>query len=206
MSRYGQWTLAALGTALIVCALSGRALLFVRPWFLLAVLGTGVVVLVVAWRGQAVVSPSAGVMLMLPLVAGLTLTPTLVGQASQGSVSASALAGRIGDGPNPLVDGRGGNVTLLQVLLAEQQVGGVYLAGRSISVVAIVRGPHELGRSAIVCCAADARTIALSASGTALPEVGTWVRVTGRLTMRGQRLILDAQDIQSVPTPTDPFL
>ena len=206
MRRPAQLILATLGVAFVTLAVTGRAVLFVRPWFIAALVVTGLVVLLVAWREQPSVSPSAAMMLMLPLAAGITLTPSLVGRIPQGPATTSSFAARIGDAPNPLLAGRGGDVTLLQVLLAEQQVGGVYLAGRSVTVVATVAGPRTLSRSAIVCCAADARAIALPESGAPLPRVGSWVKVSGRLAVHGQQVILDADNVEHVPSPANPFL
>lgn len=206
MKTPARLILAALGVAFVTLAVSGRAVLFVRPWFVAGLVVTGLVVLLVAWRERPSVSPSTALLLMLPVAAGLTLTPSLVGRIPQGPATTSSLAARIGDAPNPLVAGRGGDVTLLQIMLAEQQLGGVYLAGRSVTVVATVAGPRTLSRSAIVCCAADARRIALSEVGASLPRVGVWVRVSGRLALRGQKVILDAATVARIPSPADPFL
>ena len=204
MSR--RWPVAVLGLGLAATVISGRTVLFVRPWFIPVVAVTAVLTGLVAFRGGPRLSPTAALLLVLPIAAGLTLTPDLVSRVSSGPVNSATLAARIGDPPNPLLSGRDGSVTLLQILLAQQQAGAVYLAGRTVSVIAIVSGPHELRRSAIVCCSADARSIALRESGPSLPDTGSWVRVTGTLVARGQQTILDARTIDRIPAPSDPFL
>lgn len=206
MSVSRRWPVAVLGLGLAATVLSGRTVLFVRPWFIPAVAITGVLTVLVAFRTRPVLSQPAALLLLLPVAAGLTLTPNLVSRVSSGPVNGAALAARIGDPPNPLLAGRDGSVTLLQILLAQQQAGAVYLSGRAVSVVAIVSGPHELRRSAIVCCSADARSIALPVSGAVLPRAGSWVRVTGTLEARGQQTILDAHTIHQIAAPSDPFL
>jgi hypothetical protein len=118
----------------------------------------------------------------------------------------STPAARIGDGHNPLVSGRGGAVTLLQILQAEQQVGGVLLAGRPVQVDAIIDRPNRLERSVIVCCAADAQRIAVGVKGLSLSPNGHWVRVTGHLGTSGTQTVIVATSVHAIPTPADPFL
>jgi uncharacterized membrane protein YcgQ (UPF0703/DUF1980 family) len=97
-------------------------------------------------------------------------------------------------------------VTLLQILFAEQQIGGVALSGRSVTVDAIASGVHTLSRSVIVCCAADAQSISISETGLALPGGRAWVRVTGQLRSEGTRTVLAATSATRIATPANPFL
>ena len=60
-------------------------------------------------------------------------------------------------------------------------------------------------RMFMVCCAADARPVRIPVRGT-LPTAGTWVRLSGRLTASGDRLVLAASRVVRIPTPEDPFL
>ena len=195
-----------LAVAFTASVVTKRADLLVRPWFGWALLGTALLLGAVAVRTKLVLSPRATAALMLPLAVGLTLTPALASRATQDATLSTTPAARIGDGNNPLVNGRGGAVTLLQILQAEQQVGGVLLAGRPVQVDAMVDGPHRLERSVIVCCAADAQRIAVDVTGKSLSPNGHWVRVVGHLGTSGTHSVIVATSVRPIPTPADPFL
>ena len=202
----GTAATAAAGLSLVALVLTGRATLLVRPWFAPILLATGLLVAAVALRHRIEMSRRAIMLLLAPVAVGLSLSPSVVGQVSQGSADPATLTQRLGDPANPLLSGKGGDVTLLQILLAEQQIGGVALAGRQISVEAIVSGAHRLSRSVIVCCAADAQSVSVAETGAVLPTANTWVRVSGRLTTRGDRTVLTATNVTKIPTPANPFL
>lgn len=206
MKTRGTAAVAAAGLALVALVLTGRATLLVRPWFAPVLLGAGVLVVVAALRHRVELSRRGVVMLLAPVAVGLALSPSVVGQVSQGAADPATLTQRLGDPANPLLAGKGGNVTLLQILLAERQIGGVALAGRTVSVEAIVSGTHRLSRSVIVCCAADAQSVSVAETGAALPAAKTWVRVTGRLATRGDTTVLAATRITKIATPANPFL
>lgn len=192
--------------ALVAGVLTKRTDLLVRPWFAWVLIGTALLLAAVAVRTRLVLSPRAAAALLLPVAVGVTLTPTLASRATQDATLSTTPAARIGDGANPLLDGRGGNVTLLQVLQAEDQVGSVLLAGRQVQLDAIVGGPHRLERSVIVCCAADAQRIALDEQGSPLSQPGRWVHVTGHLATAGTHTVIVATSVRPIPTPADPFL
>src|SRR5205823_3939140 len=141
----------------------------------------GALIVLAAVRHGARLSRSGAIALLAPVAVGLTLTPAVVGRVSTGPADLSTLTHRIGDASNPLVAGRGGPVTLLQILFAVQQVGGVALAGRPVTVDGIASGQRTLSRSVIVCCAADAQSISIAETGVVLPGGRHWVRVTGHL-------------------------
>ena len=206
MNRRGTAAVATAGAALVALVLTGRATLLVRPWFAPILLATGLLVAAVAWRHRVEMSRRAVVLLLAPVAVGVSLSPSIVGQVSQGTADPATLTQRLGDPANPLLAGKGGDVTLLQILLAEQQIGGVALAGRQVSVEAIVSGTHRLSRSVIVCCAADAQSVNVTETGAPLPAAKTWVRVTGRLATRGDETVLAATDVTKIPTPASPFL
>lgn len=206
MTRSGRLVSGGLAAAFLADVVSRRAELLVRPWFIWVLLGTAALLAVVAARTNLRMSSSAIALLALPVAVGVTITPSLAGRAAQGTTQSTAPATRIGDGENPLVGGRGGRVTLLQILQAEQQVGGVVIAGRPVSLDAVVAGPHRLQRSVIVCCAADAQTIGVDERGVPLPPAGRWVHITGRLDVEGTRTILVASSVAPIPTPANPFL
>jgi hypothetical protein len=197
---------ALLAGGLAAAVATQRADLLVRPWFTWVLLGTALLLAAVAVRTKIAVSPRAMGALLLPIAVGLTLTPALASRATQDATLSAAPAARIGDGSNPLVDGRGGPVTLLQILQAEEQVGGVLLAGRQVQVDGIVASSHRLERSVIVCCAADAQRIAIDTQGAALSPVGLWVHVTGHLATSGTHTVIVATSARPIATPADPFL
>ena len=205
MKRFPRVALAALGAAFVLGALTGRGALFVRPWFVPVLLGTGAVLLLVAWRGTVRMAPGTAVVLLVPVLVGLALPPAVAGRITTFAGTGTPVQARLGDGSNPLLAGRGGDVTILQVVLAEQQVGAVYLDGRDVRVDGVVDSGNRLTRLVMVCCAADARPVSIAVRGS-LPSKGTWVRVTGRLSAAGGGLSLQAQDVVTIPTPENPFL
>jgi hypothetical protein len=205
MSR-GRVVAIVVGLSFVAAAITGRAGIFVRPWFIPVLAGTGAVILAAAAAGRVSLSLPAAAVLLLPVVAGLGLSPQSVGRVSQGSGDTATLAARLGDARNPLLSGRDGAVTLLDIVVAESEVGGVALAGRRVVIVAVVAGPHRLNRSVMVCCAADARTIGVRAIGERLPPRQSWVRVEGVLTTQGTELVLEARRVRRIETPQEPFL
>lgn len=204
--KTGRIAALVVGVALVALVVVGRATLLVRPWFAPVLLAAGALIALASVRYGARLSRSGAIALLAPVAVGLTLTPAVVGRISTGPADLSTLTHRIGDSSNPLVDGRGGPVTLLQILFAEQQVGGVAISGRSVTVEAIASGPHTLSRSVLVCCAADAQSISVPEAGVALPSGHDWVRVTGRLQSEGTRTVLIATSVSRIPTPGNPFL
>lgn len=202
----GRLAALLLGAALLACVASGRADLLVRPWFDVILLGTGLVVLLVAVRGMPTTSPLETMMLLLPVFVAVGVTPTLAGRISTGNQGITGLASRIGDSANGLLRGQGGKVTVLQIRLAQVKVGAVYLAGRPVTVEGRVTGVQEIGRAAIVCCAADARLVTLGVTGMLLAPKGAWVRVTGKLATAGTATVLHATKVEHIKTPSNPFM
>ena len=205
-SKAGRAVAAVLGVAFLVSALTGRADVLVRPWFTWVLIATGLALIAVAVWSPPAISAGATFALLLPVAVGLGLTPRVVGRVSNGEVGTASLSQRFGDPSNPLLSGKGGNVTLLQVRVAEQQVGRVYLAGRTVTLEAKVSGLRELSRSVIVCCAADARSLKLKEAGAPLPDTGTWVRVRGKLTAGNSGVVLVASKVTPIKVPSEPFL
>ena len=206
MNRRGGAVLALLAVGFGADVLTGRSELLVRPWFAGALLLTAVLIGLAALRSRVRVTPAAAFLLCLPVAVGVTLTPALAAHVTPEAADATTIATRIGDPSNPLLQGRGGPVTLLQILLAEQQVGGVALAGRSVELDAVVGGPGRLQRAVIVCCAADAQTVSVAERGAPLPAKGRWVHVTGRLAADGTHTLVQATAIRAISPPEDPFL
>lgn len=183
---------------------SGRSALLVRPWFFPVLIATAVLLGAVVALGRPAMSGRWALLLLLPVVVGAGLTPAIVGTVSQGQANTSNLSARLGDPPNPLLAGAGGDVSVLQVLEAAQEVGGVALAGRTVTVTARAAGTHRLERSVIVCCAADSQAVSLPTTGAALPS--GWVTARGKLALQGQQVVLAVTSVRVVPTPEDPYL
>lgn len=204
-----KWRTAAtvaIGIGLVALAATGRGRLFVRPWFVPVIGLTGVVVVVLAVRTHVAVSARGAAIILLPLLAALVLPPGSVGSVTA-NVTTSGLAGpRIGDPANPLLAGGHGEVTLLQIWLAEDQLGAVALVGRPVTTVGQVAGPHLLRRLVMVCCAADARPVPLEVAGAALGATGGWVSVSGTLSVDGEQPSLEAKSVVSIPAPANPIL
>jgi hypothetical protein len=200
----GRTATMAVGVAMIASVVSGRSALLVRPWFVPVLLVTGAVLVVAALTVHSRATPAAA-LLVVPIVVGATLSPDAVGRISQGRADAASLSARLGDRADPLLSGRGGPVTLLQIRVAEAEAGGVALAGRHVTVEALSGRGNTISRSVMVCCAADARTITLRVIGARLPASG-WVRIDGALTTLGRELVLQARSVRRIPTPEEPFL
>ena len=195
------------GAALVAAVLVGRAGLLVRPWFLPLLAGAGVLLVLAGLRhdGGGVRRTTIGV-LLLPVVAGMALTPGVAARAPAGApTDGSAIESRLGEAPNPLLAGGGGQVTLLQVVLAEREVGAAALDGRAVTLEATVDGGGQLSRLVMVCCAADARPVRVPVRGS-LPATGTWVRATGRLVAAGATLVLDLTSVTPIDVPARPLL
>lgn len=194
----------ALGAGMIAAALTGRAGLFVRPWFVPVLAVCGVAMVAVAVRGGVRLSPTAMALVLAPLIVGASLSPATVGRVTATGATAAAPDGRIGDGANPLLEGSEDPVTLLDVSVAEREVGAVALAGRRVSLTGAVDGAR-ITRLVMVCCAADARPVGLRVTGRSLPA-GGWVEVTGALTVSGAELVVRADRVEPVDTPSLPIL
>jgi putative membrane protein len=88
--------------------------------------------------------------------------------------------------------------------------------GRQVDLTGFVMGaggsprvPFQLGRFYITCCVADAIPIGVTVYPT-LAEGGfakdTWLNVTGALDKKGGRYVVDAERIEKVPEPSNPYL
>ena len=202
----GRPLVGAAGAALLTLAVTGRGTLFVRPWFLPVVALAGVTLAAASWRGSGGVKTATGALLLLPLVVGLALPTSAVGDpTARSATGGSSVGARFGDPANPLLAGRGGAVTVLQVRAAEQDVGPVALAGQAITTTGFVSARGTLSRLVMVCCAADARAVTVPVTLQPLP-VGHWVTVRGRLTVANGELVVQAMSVEKVPTPADPIL
>lgn len=203
--RSSRLVVAALGAGLVAAAASGRAGLYVRGYFVPVLAVTGVGLLVLSRVRPPRMSGRAAVVLLLPLVVAFGIGPRQAAGVSQGQLS-GGLGARLGDGPNPLLAGRGGPVTVLQIDLAAEQVGPVALMGREVVVDAEVTSPSSVERLVMVCCAADARPVTLAVHGARLPAAGRWVELHGRLSAPGGSVSLTADQVRVIPVPAAPIL
>lgn len=196
-----------IGASLVVAALAGRMHLFVRPWFVPVVAATGLLLLVALRTDRPPRVPAAtAALLLLPVLAGATMTPELAGQARPWTAAdGTAITARLGDGDNQLLRGDGGTVTILQVVLADRELGAAALDGRQVALEALVTDASSLTRQVMVCCAADARPVSVATRGS-LPPVGTWVRASGVLTADGHELVLVVETVTPIDTPRNPLL
>jgi hypothetical protein len=200
-----RWGLGLVGVAVGVGVVSGRAALYVRGYFL-PILGVmAVLMLVLAWRRPPALGWRTMAVLLLPAVAGMGIGPPQASRMAQVQLAGSP-AVRLGDGPNPLLKGGGGPVSVLQVDLAAQQLGPVSLLGRRVSVEAEVVGPSSVERLVMVCCAADARPVTLTVQAAHLPQRGAWVEIEGQLSAAGGQVVLVAGSVRRVPVPPQPIL
>jgi hypothetical protein len=204
MTRTGRFTALGLGVSFAAAAVMGRAAMFVRGWFVPVVLATGAVLVFAAFRERIHLSRKAAALLLVPVAVGVFLTPGLVGRQAASEAS-GPLPSRLFEGSNPLLGNGGGTVTVLDIALAAREVGAVLLDGRAVTVDGTVAQDNRISRMVMVCCAADARPVSIPVVG-ALGHEGDWVEVTGRLTARGDRVVLRATRVRSIPTPSDPFL
>lgn len=180
----------------------------VRGWFLPVVGVTGVAILWCAKPAASRTGIAGSLVLLLPVAAWLGVVgqqPDVSGAPSAVSADSVGLQRRLGDAANPLLEGKGGSVSVLQVLLAVSQVGPAALDGRQVEIVGVSDGRSSISRLAMVCCIADARRMPLGVRG-ALPPAGGWVRVTGRLQAKDSSVVLVAEHASSVPTPSRPVL
>jgi uncharacterized repeat protein (TIGR03943 family) len=194
------------GAAFLGAVATGRSRLFVRAWFVPILLVTGLALIVLVPRARGTATRAAAAVLLLPLIVGALLSPARVGAIATLAGGSAPLQSRIGEHANPLLTSRSSMVTLLDILLAQREAGAVALDGRTVVVDGIVgRDGRSLLRLVMVCCAADARPVSVPVLGT-LPRPGSWVRVHGRLTARGQAIALEVRDVHAIPAPESPFL
>jgi hypothetical protein len=208
-ARSGRLATGALGLAYLLAVGLGHDALFVRPWFRAPAIAAGLVLLAVAVVAPPRLAPGTALLLLFPVLMGAAIRPADIQDLPATLSAGSIVEARLGDGDNPLLDAPAGGIvdaTVLEVVLAERRIGAVGLEGRAIRVDAVVAGPGHVSRLVMVCCAADARPVAIAVRDTDLPRRGTWVRLTGTLRADGDRLVLDRAAVRRLPPPTNPFL
>jgi putative membrane protein len=85
----------------------------------------------------------------------------------------------------------------------------VDLTGFVMKAGSAPKAPFTLGRFYITCCVADAIPIGVSVYPT-LAQGGfakdTWLDVTGALDKRGKSYVVDAERVERIPEPSNPYL
>jgi len=85
----------------------------------------------------------------------------------------------------------------------------VDLTGFVMQAAASQKAPFQLGRFYITCCVADAIPISVPVYPTlahgSFPK-DSWLEVKGALAERGGKLVVDAEQIESIPQPSHPYL
>jgi hypothetical protein len=193
----------AVGVVFVVTAMTGLGGHLVRAWFLPVLALTGAVVVACAPEAARRATATGALALLLPLGAWCGVAgqqPDVAAAPPLLAADGASLGSRLGDGTNPLLSGAGGEVTVLQVLLAATELGPAALDGRGVVVTGVSDGRSSISRLAMACCIADARRVPLTVRGP-LPASGTWVRVTGRLRAQGGRVVLVDDRVQTVPAP-----
>ena len=69
--------------------------------------------------------------------------------------------------------------------------------------------PFELGRFYITCCVADALPVSVSVFPTLVKgkeSKDEWLEVKGALAQRGNKYVVDAESINPVSEPSNPYL
>lgn len=193
----------AVGLLFVVAAVSGMGAHLVRGWFLPVMAVTGLIVLACVPEAARRTTATGALLLLLPIGAWIGVVGQQPDVSSAPPVLAadgSTLGARLGDASNPLLSDRGGDVTVLQVMLAVAERGPAALDGRAVTVTAVSDGRGSISRLAMVCCIADARRVPLAVRG-ALPSNGLWVRVTGHLRVDGSSVVLVADKVHVIGTP-----
>jgi len=209
MSRRCRIAIAtAVGLLFIATAASSLGAHLVRGWFLPVLAGTGVVVLACVPEAARRTTATGALLLLLPIGAWLGVVgqqPDVAAAPPLVATDGSSMGNRLGAAANPLLTGAGGNVTVLQVLLAQSRLGPAALDGRTVVVTGVSDGRRSLSRLAMVCCIADARRVPLAVRGP-LPRAGSWVRVSGHLRVERTSVVLVADSVRTVAAPARPVL
>ena len=72
-----------------------------------------------------------------------------------------------------------------------------------------IRAPFTLGRFYITCCVADAIPIGVTVEPTIADggfPTNTWLQVAGALDKKGNAYVVDAERIEKIPQPSNPYL
>ena len=154
-------------------------------------------------------------LLLLPLLAVIAIPDAQLGaqaasrKASSGGFAAAALL------PVPEA---GGEVSFREIDYAsesdEYAASAGVVDGIEVELTGFVthpkggEGTFSLTRFYVSCCAADAipYSVPISVPGSADRSDDTWVRVQGTLTQAGDFFLVEAERIETVAPPQDPYL
>ena len=154
--------------------------------------------------------------LLVPLAAIL-----LVPHAALGSFAAARKGGVTFPLARPAAPSTPSQVSFLDIRIAEGDRDFAAEAGirdgvqvRLLGFVTrskdVPPGTFEVARFYIACCIADAEAVGVPIDGRALGKStlrhDTWLQVTGSLVRRGKRFVVEAERIEPVSTPKQPYL
>jgi uncharacterized repeat protein (TIGR03943 family) len=168
-----------------------------------------------AVRGRSTPEPldrraaSSLLVLLLPLVAVL-----LVPRAELGAWAASRKGGILLPAVKPPPPATPRDVTLLDIRIAEGDRAFALVShirpGLRVRLNGIVAssqpGTFALTRFYVTCCVADAVPVAVPVEWHQRFANDEWVRVTGTLRRRGDRLAIVADHVRRTPQPAAPYL
>jgi putative membrane protein len=186
------------------------------------VVPVGAAILTIAAAGSVLVHRPAAprdvrdlAVVVLPVVVVLALPPAALGSFAAGRRSSFAGANVAGSAEG-LTDG---TISLVDLAGAQQTPEGRHAlaahAGERVTFTGFVtRGPStpaeefDLTRFIVACCVADALSVQVRVVGT-VPgrfETDAWVRVTGLLYPLGSQAVVQAERVDEIPRPDDPYL
>jgi uncharacterized repeat protein (TIGR03943 family) len=213
---------ALLAAVLVRLAWSGEYLRFVRPWMRWPLLGTGLVLLLLALRpalgrggpGEPVPRPTW--LLLVPTVIVFAVAPPPLGAYLAERRDAQLPPGYSAPRALPAVsDGAPLDLGLDEFAWgAAQDTDVMGLTGRSVRIDGFVSsapdGGWYLTRLEIYCCAADAVVERVEVDGATAPPRDSWVRVTGTWQPDtggddGSIARLTAAGVVRIPTPENPY-
>jgi uncharacterized repeat protein (TIGR03943 family) len=220
--------LALVGGALVRLAAGDTLLRYVRDWIRPGLLAAGTVLILVGslslWRERRPRpggpghrhGPWTGWLLVLPVVAIFLVTPPALGSYTAARASATVTEPP-GNAVPPLPAGDPVTISLTDYAVRTVWDRGRSLSGRRLRLVGFVTprpaGGFYVNRIAITCCAADARSVRITVSGTtARLPVDTWVAVTGTYggmdpaAGPGEQVpLIRARSVERVRPPAEPY-
>jgi uncharacterized repeat protein (TIGR03943 family) len=152
--------------------------------------------------------PAIGWLLVVPVLLVLLVPASPLGSWAAARQGPIVPATAVTPGPLP----PGSDVAVPDYAVRAAYDGGRGLADRDVALVGFVTPADDGGwyvtRTAISCCAADARSYLVAVDGVPAPPRDTWVRVLGRWTPSATPATarLRASAVTPVPVPAAPYV
>lgn len=225
MQRLSGVALVALGSALVVVAVNGDSLLYVRDTMTWPLIAAGVVVAALGFAGLVNALPihHAPRSIVLALAAALVVLVVRPGPLSvdtgfgydleSGKVLTSftiPASAMVGPGASAeAIDAAAIELHAGQFAFAVQQFPLEFegVAVRMIGQFDVVDGQPTLVRFRVICCASDAMrlSVRLAWEGEA-PEVAAWVEVIGQWDGNADEPSMAVRGWKEIPMPERPYL